>query len=82
MKKSEQICYIGNLLVSHSLKLIHGNGYLENVNMKGIDVNDEKTEDTHVKDSESIKTEIKIAESLIENCDSVIQSVKTKMTTI
>ena len=53
---------------------------LKNVNMKGIDVNDEKTEDTHVKDSESIKTEIKIAESLIENCDSVIQSVKTKMT--
>ena len=34
---------------------------LKNVNMKGIDVNDEKTEDTHVKDSESIKTEIKIA---------------------
>ncbi len=53
---------------------------LKNVNMKGIDVNDEETEDTHVRDAESIKTEIKIAESLIENCETVIQSVKTKMT--
>ena len=34
MKKSEQIYYIGNLPVNRSLKLIHGNGYLENVDMK------------------------------------------------
>ena len=41
---------------------------LKNVNMSGIDVSDEDTEDTHVRDGESIKTEIQIAESLIENC--------------
>ncbi len=53
---------------------------LKNVNMSGIDVSDEDTEDTHVRDGESIKTEIQIAESLIENCEPVIQSIKTKMT--
>ena len=53
---------------------------LKNVNMSGIDVSDEDLEDTHVRDGESIKTEIQIAESLIENCEPVIQSIKTKMT--
>ena len=53
---------------------------LKNVNMSGIDVSDEDMEDTHVRDGESIKTEIQIAESLIENCEPVIQSIKTKMT--
>jgi hypothetical protein len=43
-------------------------------------VSDEDLEDTHVRDGESIKTEIQIAESLIENCEPVIQSIKTKMT--
>jgi len=54
---------------------------LKNVNMSGIDVEDEDTEDAHVKDTESMKAEIQIAESLIENCETIIQSVKTKMTT-
>jgi len=53
---------------------------LKNVNMSGIDVNDEFSEDTHVDDTASVKTEIQIAESLIENCETVIQSIKTKMT--
>ena len=53
---------------------------LKNVNMTGIDVDDEYTEDTHVGDMASVKTEIQIAESLIENCETVIQSIKTKMT--
>ncbi len=53
---------------------------LKNVNMSGIHVSDEDLVDTHVKDGESLKTEIQIAESLIENCEPVIQSIKTKMT--
>ena len=53
---------------------------LKNVNMSGIDVSDVETEDTHVRDGDSIKTEIQIAESLIENCEPVIHSIKTKMT--
>ena len=53
---------------------------LKNVNMSGIDISDEDMEDTHVRDGESIKTEIKIAEKLIENCEHVIHSIKTKMT--
>ena len=54
---------------------------LKNVNMSGIDVEDEDTEDAHVKDTESMKAEIQIAESLIVDCETIIQSVKTKMTT-
>ena len=53
---------------------------LKNVNMSGIHVSDEDLVDTHVRDGESLKTEIQIAESLIENCEPVIQSIKTKMT--
>ena len=53
---------------------------LKNVNMSGIDVKDEDTEDSHVKDTESMKIEIQIAEALIDNCETVIQKVKTKMT--
>ena len=53
---------------------------LKNVNMSGIHVSDEDLVDTHVRDGESLKTEIQMAESLIENCEPVIQSIKTKMT--
>ena len=53
---------------------------LKNVNMSGIHVSDEDLVDTHVRDGESLKTEIQIAESLLENCEPVIQSIKTKMT--
>ena len=53
---------------------------LKNVNMSGIDVDDEFTEDENVDDMASVKTEIQIAEALIENCESVIQNIKTKMT--
>ena len=52
---------------------------LKNVNMSMIDVNDADAEDTHVKDGESVQTEIRIAESLVENCEPVIQSIQTKM---
>ena len=38
---------------------------LKNVNMSGIDVDDEFTEDSHVNDIASVKTEIQIAEALI-----------------
>ena len=53
---------------------------LKNVNMSGIDVDDEFTEDENVNDMAAVKTEIQIAEALIENCESVIQNIKTKMT--
>ena len=53
---------------------------LKNVNMSGIHVSDEDLVDTHVRDGESLKTEIQMAESLMENCEPVIQSIKTKMT--
>jgi hypothetical protein len=52
---------------------------LKNVNMSMIDVNSADAEDTNVKDGESVQTEIRIAESLVENCEPVIQSIQTKM---
>ena len=52
---------------------------LKNVNMSGIDVDDEFSEDVHVDDLASAKAEIQIAEALIGNCESVIQNIKNKM---
>ena len=52
---------------------------LKNVNMSGIDIDDEFSEDVHVDDLASAKTEIQIAEALVLNCESVIQNIKTKM---
>jgi hypothetical protein len=54
---------------------------LKNVNMSGIDVdNKDFDEDDNVHDMKSAKTEIQIAESLIENCETVIHNIKDKMT--
>ena len=53
---------------------------LKNINMSGIVVDDDFTEDTHVDTIASTKTEIQIAEALIDNCETVIHRVKTKMT--
>ncbi|HIB44934.1 MAG TPA: hypothetical protein EYO46_01630 [Candidatus Lambdaproteobacteria bacterium] len=53
---------------------------LKNVNMSGIDVDDDYDEDENVHDIKSAKTEIQIAEALIENCEIIIQNVKTRMT--
>ena len=53
---------------------------LKNVNMSGIVVDDDFTEDAHVNNIASAKTEIQIAETLIDNCETVIHRVKTKMT--
>ena len=53
---------------------------LKNVNMSGIDVDDDYDEDDNVHDIKSAKTEIQIAEALIENCEIIIQNVKTRMT--
>ena len=54
---------------------------LKNVNMSGIDIDDEFSEDLHVDDINTAKTEIQIAEALIGNCESVLQNIKTKMNT-
>lgn len=54
---------------------------LKNVNMSVIDVdNKDFDEDDNVHDMKSAKTEIQIAESLIENCETVIHNIKDKMT--
>jgi len=53
---------------------------LKNVNMRGIEVDGEFTEDAHVNSIVYAKTEIKIAEALIDNCETIIHRVKTKMT--
>ena len=53
---------------------------LKNVNMRGIEVDGEFTEDAHVNSIVYAKTEIKIAEALIDNCETIINRVKTKMT--
>ena len=54
---------------------------LKNVNMSGIDIDDEFSEDLHVDDVNSAKTEIQIAEALIGNCEGILQNIKTKMNT-
>ena len=50
---------------------------LKNVNMSGIDIDDEFSEDLHVDDVNSAKTEIQIAEALIGNCEGILQNIKT-----
>ena len=52
---------------------------LKNINMSGVEVDDEFSEDVHVDDLASAKTEIQIAEALIVNSEPVIQNIKTKM---
>jgi len=52
---------------------------LKNVNMSGINIDDEFSEDLHVDDVASAKAEIQIAEALIGNCELVLQNIKTKM---
>jgi len=54
---------------------------LKNVNMSGIDIDDEFSEDLHVDDINSAKTEIRIAEALIGNCEAILQNIKTNMNT-
>ncbi|MBS1256710.1 MAG: hypothetical protein MAG581_02536 [Deltaproteobacteria bacterium] len=53
---------------------------LKHVNMSGIDMSDHEDEDAHVRDIASAKTEIQIAESLIEQCETVLNNIKTRMT--
>lgn len=53
---------------------------LKHVNMSGIDMSDHEDEDVHVRDIASAKTEIQIAESLIEECERVMNNIKTRMT--
>ena len=54
---------------------------LKNVNMTGIDMSDHEfdDEDSHVKDVESAKTEIQVAESLIDDCETILFNIKSRM---
>ena len=54
---------------------------LKNVNMSGIDMSDHEfdDEDSHVKDVESAKTEIQVAESLIDDCETILFNIKSRM---
>ena len=54
---------------------------LKNVNMTGIDMSDHEfdDEDSHVKDVESAKTEIQVAESLIDECETILFNIKSRM---
>ena len=54
---------------------------LKNVNMSGIDVSDEDQDDTNIKNTESMMTEIQVSEALIERTDEILNNIKTKMST-
>ena len=57
---------------------------LKNVNMSGIDVSDEDDgakDDTQIKNTESMMTEIQVSEALIERTDEILNNIKTKMST-
>ena len=72
--------YLERLANIHKHKMLSiKSKQLKNVNMSGIDIDDEFSEDLHVDDINSAKTEIQIAEALIANCESVLQIIKTKM---
>jgi len=74
--------YLERLTNIHKHKMLSiKSKQLKNVNMSGIDIDDEFSEDLHVDDINSAKTEIQIAEALIANCESVLQIIKTKMNT-
>ena len=55
---------------------------LKNVNMSGIDMSDHEydDEDAHVRDVESQKTEIQVAETLRNECETILLSIKSRMT--
>ena len=54
---------------------------LKNVNMSGIDMSDHEYDDDnpHVSDVESAKTEIQVAESLIDDCETILFNIKSRM---
>ena len=54
---------------------------LKNVNMSGIDMSDHEFDDDnpHVSDVESAKTEIQVAESLIDDCETILFNIKSRM---
>ena len=54
---------------------------LKNVNMSGIDVSDEDQDDTNIKNTEAMMTEIQVSEALIERTDEILNNIKTKMST-
>jgi len=56
---------------------------LKNVNMSGIDMSDHEydDEDAHVRDVESQKTEIQVAETLIDDCEKILFNIKSRMKT-
>ena len=76
--------YLERLANTHKHKMMAiRSDQLKHVNMSGIDMSDHDydDEDSHVSDIESAKTEIQIAESLINECETILFNIKSRMTT-
>jgi len=74
--------YLERLTNTHKHKMMAiRSDSLKNVNMSGIDMSDHEfdDEDSHVSDVESAKTEIQVAESLIDDCETILFNIKSRM---
>ena len=75
--------YLERLANTHKHKMMAiRSDQLKHVNMSGIDMSDHDydDDDSHVSDIESAKTEIQVAESLINECETILFNIKSRMT--
>ena len=75
--------YLERLANTHKHKMMAiRSDQLKHVNMSGIDMSDHgyDDEDSHVSDIVSAKTEIQVAESLINECETILLNIKSRMT--
>jgi len=76
--------YLERLANTHKHKMMAiRSDQLKHVNMSGIDMSDHDydDDDSHVSDIESAKIEIQVAESLINECETILFNIKSRMTT-
>ena len=74
--------YLERLTNTHKHKMMAiKSDQLKNVNMSGIDMSDHEFDDDnpHVSDVNSAKTEIQVAESLIDDCETILFNIKSRM---
>ena len=74
--------YLERLTNTHKHKMMAiRSDQLKHVNMSGIDMSDHDydDDDSHVSDIESAKTEIQVAESLINECETILFNIKSRM---
>ena len=75
--------YLERLANTHKHKMMAiRSDQLKHVNMSGIDMSDHDydDEDSHVSDIVSAKTEIQVAESLINECETILLNIKSRKT--